>query len=270
MRRTNTPGGLEPPPTLKARYRPEALKLLTPREADELLSSVDPADIEGAASDPGCWDRVAEAVAWDLMYRLEPDLYERLIAGERLPPGVLDWLPTGSRVVEIGAGTGRLTVLLAARGNQVIAVEPAASMRRLLSRRLASTGNPQVEVRDGYFDDLPVPDAWADLVVACSAFTTDRSHGGDPGLREMERVCATGGLVAIVWPTDKDWFADRGFERTMVAGDMGVDYGSREEALEICSVFYPWAVDAVGSDGRLSYEVLGIEPPRDIVYRRKR
>jgi hypothetical protein len=51
-------------------------------------------------------------LAWELLYRLEPELYERLARAERLHPGVVDWLPREvDQIAEVGAGTGRLTSL---------------------------------------------------------------------------------------------------------------------------------------------------------------
>src|SRR5882762_2054410 len=66
------------------------------------------------------------ALQWELLYRLEPELYDRLIRAEPLHPGILDWLPARlGTVVEVGAGTGRLTLALATRAAELIAVEPA-------------------------------------------------------------------------------------------------------------------------------------------------
>ena len=52
-------------------------------------------------------------LAWELLYRLEPELYDRLASVERLHPDVLGWLPHGvDRIAEVGAGSGRLTLEL--------------------------------------------------------------------------------------------------------------------------------------------------------------
>ena len=56
-------------------------------------------------------------LAWELLYRLEPQLYDRLTDAERLHPGVLGWLPRGvDRIAEVGAGSGRLTLELIGEG----------------------------------------------------------------------------------------------------------------------------------------------------------
>ena len=210
-------------------------------------------------------------LAWELLYRLEPELYDRLASAERLHPGVVRWLPREvDRIAEVGAGTGRLTMELMAHGQHVVAVEPALPLRRILRRKLAAAGyGDRVRVVRGFFDQLPLPDDFADLVVACSAFTPSAGHGGDAGLAEMERVCRPGGCVAIVWPNHLDWLAARGYRYVSFPGPMSVEFSSSREAVELAEIFYPKAADAVRRRGEQSvpFEVLGLNPPRDLAFR---
>ena len=208
------------------------------------------------------------AMAWELLYRLEPELYDRLASAERLHPGVVDWLPRGvDRIAEVGAGTGRLTMELIEHGQHVVAVEPALPMRRILRRKLAEAGHgDRVRVVRGFFDQLPLPDDSAGLVVACSAFTPSPGHGGEDGLAEMERVCRPGGWVVIIWPNHLDWLAARGYRHVSFPGPMSVEFGSCDEAVELAEIFYPKAAGEVRRRGRrdVPFEVLGINPPRDL------
>jgi len=210
-------------------------------------------------------------LAWELLYRLEPELYDRLASVERLHPGVVDWLPRDvNRIAEVGAGTGRLTMELAERGRHVVAVEPALPLRRILRRKLAAAGHAdRVRVIHGFFDQLPLPADFADLVVACSAFTPSPEHGGEAGLAEMERVCRPGGCVAIIWPNHLGWLAARGYEYVTFPGAMSVEFGSYAEAVELAEIFYPKGADAVRRRGSstVPFEVLGINPPRDLAYK---
>ena len=80
---------------------------------------------------------IDRSLSFELLYRLEPELYERLVAAERIHPAVLDWLPHVDRVVEIGAGTGRLTTQLLTRCAHLVAVEPARPMRERLRAALS-------------------------------------------------------------------------------------------------------------------------------------
>ena len=212
-------------------------------------------------------------LAWELLYRLEPELYERLVGGERLHPGILEWLPRGlNHVVEIGAGAGRLTMQLVSRTESMVAVEPARPLRRILEAKLHQAGQGQrVRVLRGFFDAVPLPDGCADLVIACSALTAQEAHGGEAGLREMERLCSPGGLVVIVWPNNIPWLEGHGYTHRSFEGYIELEFPSLEEALEIGAVFYPQAVDEIRRRGerRVPYEVLGVNPPRDVSYKRK-
>ena len=68
------------------------------------------------------------------------DLYER--GRPPYPPAALDWLlpPGARRVLDLGAGTGKLTRQLVARGLDVVAVEPLAGMRAELARVVPGPG----------------------------------------------------------------------------------------------------------------------------------
>lgn len=211
------------------------------------------------------------ALAWELLYRLEPELYDRLADAERLHPGVVQWLPRSARrIVEVGAGTGRLTLELIKRASEVVAVEPAAPLRRRLTEKLARAEHGErVRVVHGFFDDLPLDDGCADLVVACSALTPDPAHGGESGLRELERVCEPGGCVVIVWPNHLDWLADRGYRYASFGGGLPVEFASVDDAVELTGIFYPAAVDEVRRRGQrqVPYELLGVNPPCDLAFK---
>jgi SAM-dependent methyltransferase len=211
------------------------------------------------------------ALAWELLYRLEPRLYDRLASAERLHPGVVNWLPRDvDQIVEVGAGTGRLTMELIERGRRVVAVEPARPLRHILRQKIAAAGRlERVRLMHGYFDQLPLPDDFAALVVSCSAFTPSPGHGGESGLSEMERVCRPGGCVAIIWPNHLDWLTARGYRYLSFRGPMAVEFSSHQEAVELAEIFYPQAAWEIRRQGwrRIPFELVGINPPRDLVYK---
>jgi SAM-dependent methyltransferase len=244
---------------LSRRYTVADLQVLTRDEARRFAPR--------QGSDP----QLDSTLAWELLYRLEPELYDRLVTAERLHPGVLGSLPNGvQRIVEVGAGTGRLTLELIDRADEVVAVEPAAPLREILARKLSRADRRhRVRVISGFFDDLPVGDEWADLVVTCSALTPAPGHGGDIGLAEMERACRPGGSVVIVWPNHLDWLASHGYRHASFEGEMFVEFASHEEATELAAIFYPSAVAEVRRFGgrQVPYELLGVNPPRDVAFK---
>ena len=73
----------------------------------------------------------------------------------------------GARIIDLAAGTGKFTEALAAReeGFEILAVEPHADMRRVLSER----GLKGVRVVDGTAEDVPVENGWADAVFVAQA-----------------------------------------------------------------------------------------------------
>ena len=156
------------------------------------------------------------------------------------------------------------------RGREVVAVEPARPLRRILRRKLAEADHgDRARVTHGFFDELPLGDDFADLVVACSALTPASGHGGEAGLAEMERVCRPGGCVAIIWPNNLDWLAALGYRYACFPGPMAVEFPSYEEAVELAGVFYPDAAEEVRRRGqaRVPFEVLGINAPRDLAFK---
>jgi hypothetical protein len=85
----------------------------------------------------------------------------------------------------------------------------------------------------------------------------------------MERACRPGGCVAIVWPNNIDWLAAHDYQYASFAGPMTVDFASHREAVELAEIFYPHAIREVRRRGssRVPYEVLGINPPRDVAFK---
>jgi SAM-dependent methyltransferase len=116
------------------------------------------------------------------------------------PDSLLEDLPlTGARaVLDLGAGTGKFTGMLAARIAELegrrpslLAVEPVREM----ADRLAGRGLP-VELHSGSAEAIPLPDAAIDLVCCAQSF-----HWFDyePASAEIHRVLAPGGHLALIW-----------------------------------------------------------------------
>ncbi|HVT64907.1 MAG TPA: class I SAM-dependent methyltransferase [Mycobacteriales bacterium] len=109
------------------------------------------------------------------------------------PPEALDWLvPDGCKVaVDVAAGTGLFTRALAQWVDIVIAVEPDPQMRAVLADR-----SPEIDVRNGTGESIPVPDASADALYVASAWHwLDESRA----LPEIARVLRDGGRLGVLW-----------------------------------------------------------------------
>ena len=98
---------------------------------------------------------------------------------------------SSSRVLDLAAGTGKLTRLLQPSGARLVAVEPVVGMRERLASAL-----PGVRVLDGHAESLPLEDASIDAAVVGQAF-----HWFDPGpaLAELHRVIVPGRGLALIW-----------------------------------------------------------------------
>jgi SAM-dependent methyltransferase len=109
------------------------------------------------------------------------------------PAALLDVLPlgAGAEVLDLGAGTGKLTRVLAQRYPHVIAVEPLDGMRAILERVV-----PAAESKAGSAEALPLADASVDAVFAGQAF---HWFANDEAVAEIARVLRPGGVLGLVW-----------------------------------------------------------------------
>ncbi|BCB80322.1 class I SAM-dependent methyltransferase [Phytohabitans flavus] len=111
--------------------------------------------------------------------------------------------PPPADVVDLGAGTGKLTRVLLSAGYQVMPVEPDEGMRAQLA---ASTEG--VAALAGFAESVPLPDAAADSVVAAQAyhwFDRERAHP------EIARLLRAGGHFGAIWNHRDDrepWVAE--------------------------------------------------------------
>ena len=118
------------------------------------------------------------------------------------PPEAIDWLlaPTpdwaARDVLDLGAGTGKLTTRLVERGLNVIAVDPIAEMLELLRSAL-----PETPALLGTAEHIPLPDNAVDAVLVAQAW-----HWFDPdrAVAEVARVLRPGGRLGLVWNVRDD------------------------------------------------------------------
>src|SRR5207248_3337377 len=178
------------------------LHLRVPGRADDARRE-DHADLRGHEPDPAAGDRARDAEGEP---RVPPGgcwLTEQARSFHRAaaeydrgrpswPPAVLDRLPLAdeSTVLDLGAGTGKLTRVLADRYARVIAVEPLDELRAILAERV-----PEADVRGGVAEAIPAGDAEVDGVFAAQSF---HWFANDLAMREIARVLRPGGVPALL------------------------------------------------------------------------
>jgi ubiquinone/menaquinone biosynthesis C-methylase UbiE len=197
------------------------------------------------------------------VYEAHADQYERLVRREdyqnNLLAAIEDYCPlAGLDVVELGAGTGRLTRLLAPRVRSIKAYDTSAHMVAVAETSLREMGlsNWQTDLAD--HRQVPVADKSADLVISGWSFCYLAVWGGadwqsalQAGLDEIHRILRPGGMMLIVESlgtgTEKprppehlgayfDWLTETGFERGWTRTDYRFE--SLEEAVELSTFFF--------------------------------
>jgi SAM-dependent methyltransferase len=128
-----------------------------------------------------------------LSFGAEAAAYER--GRPSYPPEAIDWLlPSGARdVLDLGAGTGKLTTRLVERGLDVVAVDPIPDMLEVLRASL-----PETPALLGTAEEIPLEDNSVDAVLVAQAW-----HWFDPAraIPEVARVLRPGGRLGLVWNT---------------------------------------------------------------------
>jgi ubiquinone/menaquinone biosynthesis C-methylase UbiE len=126
------------------------------------------------------------------------------------PDEALDWIASrtglraGSDVLDLAAGTGKLTRSLVARGYRVAAVEPLPGMRSQLAHDL-----PEIVVLEGKAEQIPLRDASFEAVLVGQAFHWFEPHAA---LDEVARVLRPGGWLVLLWNL---WDLDDPLQRSL-------------------------------------------------------
>jgi SAM-dependent methyltransferase len=100
-------------------------------------------------------------------------------------------IAASSDVLDLGAGTGKLTRMLVPTGARLLALEPVEGMRRKLVQTV-----PGAVALDGVAEAIPLPEASVDAVVAAQSF---HWFHGDLALREIHRVLRPKGRLCLLW-----------------------------------------------------------------------
>ncbi len=178
------------------------------------------------------------------------DAYERARPG--YPPNAVATiveqleLRPGRTVLELGAGTGKLTRLLVPSGVRLLALEPVAAMRARLAAALGGAGgsgaDDALELLDGTAEAIPLPSGSVDAVIAAQAF-----HWFDAvrALSEIHRVLRPRGRLLLVWNRRDEtvpWVrAMSDGLRTLAGDEPQVRDEAWRDSLRRCGLFEPFA-----------------------------
>lgn len=197
------------------------------------------------------------------IYQSEADRYEALISREDYEgniPRAIDKIVNvdGMDVLDLGAGTGRLTLILAPLAKFISAFDASAGMLRVCREKLIASGLTNWQVNVGDHRYLPVKEHSADLVVSgwsvsyLSIWNQEKGREElDKWLAEMRRVLRKDGMIILfeslgtgnespirlehVESTYR-WLDDNGFQNTWIRTDYR--FGSLDEAVDLAGFFF--------------------------------
>jgi hypothetical protein len=135
---------------------------------------------------------------WNLGMTKSPEIWDALPWSYWDPSAIYDRVDLQDKVVlDIGAGTGQVTLRCAPYARLVYALEPVARLRRYIERKMGAAGFTNVRTLDGVLEAVPLPDASVD-----AAILSNGSFGWNPEkeLRELERVTKPGGSILMLGP----------------------------------------------------------------------
>jgi SAM-dependent methyltransferase len=138
----------------------------------------------------------AVAAAYDEHRPEYPEAAVRWCLAPALAAGAAEVDVSGLRVLDLGAGTGKLTGVLARLGAEVTAVEPDQEMLTELRRQL-----PGIRSLPGSAEAIPLSDSSVDAVLCGQAL---HWFDLDAALPEIARVLADGGVLGALWNSDDD------------------------------------------------------------------
>jgi SAM-dependent methyltransferase len=129
-----------------------------------------------------------------VIYAVDPSVYDTL--------PFLNWDPNellgltdfnGKTVVDVGAGTGKLTFLVAEKAQVVFSLEPVNNLRNFIKQKAISKKLNNVYTMDGLITEIPFPQDFADVTMAGHVF------GDEPEreYQELQRVTKPGGMIVL-------------------------------------------------------------------------
>ena len=148
------------------------------------------------------WRLLRSSWPWNVAMAKCPEKWDALPWSSWDPAVIYDQVELkGKTVLDVGAGTGQVTIRCAPYAEQVWALEPVARLRRYIERKMGSAGLANVRTLDGVLEAVPLGDASVD-----AAILSNGSFGWDPlkELEELERVTKPGGTILMLGPCNPE------------------------------------------------------------------
>ena len=200
---------------------------------------------------------------FDSIFRDQAPKYDVLVSKEDYQKNLLPALMKitsfhRKKVVEFGAGTGRLTIMLAPIVESILAFDSYVPMLKVAEEKLKALNLMNYELKVADHRHVPAESAVADIAISAWAICCLAAFGGqswqeavDEGLSEMKRTTMSGGLIVIIetlgtgfsspHPPDglREYYShleSRGFQSTWIRTDYL--FRSKAEALDLTTFFF--------------------------------
>ena len=192
---------------------------------DRVMAENHPVPEEGTLA--SCCDRVLWSIADLLVYTKCPEAYDRLEFHRWDFSGITSVTPLDDKIeLDVGAGTGRVTLEAALTARQVFSVEPVTRLRKFIRDKAQEKGLHNVFVIDGFLHAIPLPDGFTDVLLTSHALGWDLENE----LKEFERVTKKGGYI-IHCPGTEESSGDTNFVHAgLVSSEWGYEFTSYRES----------------------------------------
>lgn len=182
---------------------------------DSILQDIDEDIINDKTKVRECEETVLKAINDWIVYVVDPSVYDQQTFVNWDSQELLSLVDfKGKTVIDVGAGTGRLTFTVAKEAKTIYAVEPIENMRKYIRERAKKESLANIYVIDGLIEAITLQDEIADVTMGGHVF----GDYFDEEYNELMRVTKTGGMI-ILCPGNNDidnerheFLVNKGFE----------------------------------------------------------
>lgn len=191
---------------------------------EQVMARYGPAASQQELTD--CSEKLLWTIADILVYNKCPEAYDALEFHNWDFGEVTTITPLEQRrVIDAGAGTGRVALEAARIAREVFAIEPVARLRQFIREKASKAGLKNLFVLDGFLHAIPLPDRFADVLITSHAL----GWRLEEELEEFERVVKKGGFI-IHCPGTTEGAREEDQHRRLVSPDWGYEFSRYKES----------------------------------------